>query len=180
MFLLILLCNAFSFFRSALTLIWYGNAAFMVNKISCDSSGSNSLVQQLTSDTIIEVGWQIGRYFNCGILFWTIVNILLMLHGNQVIIDIPFPFRAIPVNAIESTGTQVLEQILKIMLPRFMAQVGKTCFQLCSVACAFFFLSGFCHFLLKFVLISKCHHCLIMISWLSWSVIEYIMISCPI
>lgn len=46
-----------------------------------------------------------------------------MLPGSQVIIDIPFPFRAIPVEAIESTGAQVLEQILRIMLPRFMAQV---------------------------------------------------------
>lgn len=68
----------------------------MVNKISCDSNQSNSLVQQLTSDTVIEV-----------------------------IIDIPFPFRAIPVEAIESTGAQVLEQILRIMLPRFMAQLVK-------------------------------------------------------
>lgn len=70
--------------------------ASMVNKISCDSNQSNSLVQQLTSDTVIEV-----------------------------IIDIPFPFRAIPVEAIESTGAQVLEQILRIMLPRFMAQLVK-------------------------------------------------------
>ena len=46
-----------------------------------------------------------------------------MLPGNQVSIDIPFPFRAIPVEVIESTGTQVLHQILRIMLPRFMAQV---------------------------------------------------------
>lgn len=41
----------------------------------------------------------------------------------QVSIEIPSAFRAIPVQAIESTGTQVLEQILRIMLPRFMAQV---------------------------------------------------------
>ncbi|XP_076946843.1 uncharacterized protein LOC143618551 isoform X2 [Bidens hawaiensis] len=32
---------------------------------------------------------------------------------------------AIPVQSIESSGTQVLEQILKIMLPRFMAQLMK-------------------------------------------------------
>ncbi|KAK9283533.1 hypothetical protein L1049_011780 [Liquidambar formosana] len=42
-----------------------------------------------------------------------------------VSIDIPFAFRAIPVKAIESTGTQVLEQILGLMLPRFMAQLVK-------------------------------------------------------
>jgi hypothetical protein len=45
----------YTFFRSALTLIWYGNAASMVNRISCESNQNNSLVQQLTSDTVIEV-----------------------------------------------------------------------------------------------------------------------------
>lgn len=69
--------------------------ASMVNQISCDSTKtSDSSFQQLTSDAVIEV---------C--------------------IEIPFAFRAIPVEAIESTGTQVLEQILKTILPRFMAQV---------------------------------------------------------
>ncbi|KAJ7970509.1 (RAP Annotation release2) Galactose-binding like domain containing protein [Quillaja saponaria] len=70
--------------------------ASMVNRVSCDSSSSNSLVQQLTSDTTIEVS-----------------------------IDIPSTFLLIPVQAIESTGTQVLEQILRIMLPRFTAQLVK-------------------------------------------------------
>ncbi|KAB1211046.1 hypothetical protein CJ030_MR3G015086 [Morella rubra] len=70
--------------------------ASMVNKISCEGSQSNSFVQQLTSDTVIEVS-----------------------------IEIPFAFRAIPVQAIESTGAQVLEQVLRIMLPRFMAQLVK-------------------------------------------------------
>ncbi|KAI7753048.1 hypothetical protein M8C21_016803, partial [Ambrosia artemisiifolia] len=67
--------------------------ASMVNRISCDRNQSSSSMQQLTSDTVIEIS-----------------------------IDIPFPFRAIPVQTIESSGTRVLEQILKIMLPRFMAQ----------------------------------------------------------
>ncbi|CAM8889108.1 hypothetical protein QQ045_027477 [Rhodiola kirilowii] len=70
--------------------------ASMVNQISCSSIPGNFTEQKLTSDTLIEV-----------------------------IIDIPFAFRAIPVPAIESTGTQVLEQILKLMLPRFMAQLVK-------------------------------------------------------
>lgn len=71
--------------------------ASMVNQISCDSTKtSDSSFQQLTSDAVIEV---------C--------------------IEIPFAFRAIPVEAIESTGTQVLEQILKTILPRFMAQLVK-------------------------------------------------------
>lgn len=70
--------------------------ASMVNRISCDRNLSSSTMQQLTSDTVIEVS-----------------------------IDIPFPFQALPVETIESSGTQVLEQILKIMLPRFMAQLVK-------------------------------------------------------
>ncbi|XP_028068643.1 uncharacterized protein LOC114271229 isoform X2 [Camellia sinensis] len=40
----------------------------------------------------------------------------------DVSIEIPFAFQPIPVQAIESTDTQVLEQILRIMLPCFMAQ----------------------------------------------------------
>ncbi|XP_043702774.1 uncharacterized protein SYNPCC7002_A1590 [Telopea speciosissima] len=70
--------------------------ASMVNQISCGSDRRNSSVQLLTSDAVIEVT-----------------------------IDIPFAFRAIPVEVIKSTGTQVLEQILRIMLPRFMAQLVK-------------------------------------------------------
>lgn len=42
-------------FRSPLTLIWYGHAASMENKISCDSTRSDSPVQNLTSDAVIEV-----------------------------------------------------------------------------------------------------------------------------
>ncbi|KAJ8540297.1 hypothetical protein K7X08_030216 [Anisodus acutangulus] len=70
--------------------------ASMVNKISYDSNRRDSALQQLTSDAVIEVN-----------------------------IKIPFAFRAIPVQAIESTGAQVLDQILRIMLPRFMAQLVK-------------------------------------------------------
>ncbi|XP_011649857.1 uncharacterized protein LOC101206849 isoform X2 [Cucumis sativus] len=70
--------------------------ASMVNQISYDVNRGNSLWQKLTSDTVIEVN-----------------------------IEIPFAFRAIPVQAIESAGTQVLEQILKLMLPRFTAQLVK-------------------------------------------------------
>ncbi|KAF3624083.1 putative histone H2B-like [Capsicum annuum] len=70
--------------------------ASMVNKISYDSKRRDSALQQLTSDAVIEVN-----------------------------IEIPFAFRAIPVQVIESTGSQVLDQILRIMLPRFMAQLVK-------------------------------------------------------
>ncbi|KAF9598988.1 hypothetical protein IFM89_033333 [Coptis chinensis] len=70
-------------------------SASMVNQISCSNERMNS-VQQLTSDTLIEVT-----------------------------IDVPFAFLPIPVEAIESTGRQVLEQILRIMLPRFMSQLVK-------------------------------------------------------
>ncbi|KAK7393032.1 hypothetical protein VNO78_21483 [Psophocarpus tetragonolobus] len=70
--------------------------ALMVNRISCDSKADKLLMQQLTSDTVIEVS-----------------------------IEVPFPFQAIPKQAIESAGAQVLEQILRIMLPRFMSQLVK-------------------------------------------------------
>ncbi|XP_007010072.2 PREDICTED: uncharacterized protein SYNPCC7002_A1590 isoform X2 [Theobroma cacao] len=70
--------------------------ASMVNQITCDTNRSGSLVQELTSDAIIEVS-----------------------------IEVPFAFRPIPLGMIESTGTQVLEQILRLMLPRFMAQLVK-------------------------------------------------------
>ncbi|KAJ4829847.1 hypothetical protein Tsubulata_016562, partial [Turnera subulata] len=70
--------------------------ASMENRISCDTNVSNSAVQQLTSDAMIEVS-----------------------------IEVPFAFRAIPVEAIESTGAGVLNQILGLMLPRFMAQLVK-------------------------------------------------------
>ncbi|EEF29750.1 conserved hypothetical protein [Ricinus communis] len=70
--------------------------ASMVNYISCDSSQNNSSEQQLTSDAVIEVS-----------------------------IDVPFAFSAIPVQALESTGSRILEQILALMLPRFMAQFRR-------------------------------------------------------
>ncbi|XP_020698882.1 uncharacterized protein LOC110111381 [Dendrobium catenatum] len=71
-------------------------SASMVNKISYDTTLRDSQMQQLTTDTIIEVT-----------------------------VEIPFLFRGIPTNAIESTGTQVLEQLLGIMLPRFLNQLVK-------------------------------------------------------
>ncbi|GMP48825.1 hypothetical protein CsSME_00016043 [Camellia sinensis var. sinensis] len=80
--------------KSALTLILGGHATSMVNRVSCDRKQSDSSVAELTSNTVIEVS-----------------------------IEIPFAFRPIPVQAIESTSTQVLEQILRIKLPCFMAQV---------------------------------------------------------
>lgn len=56
------LITAFS--RSTLILIWYGNAASMVNQISCDSTKtSDSSFQQLTSDAVIEVGVAKYSYF---------------------------------------------------------------------------------------------------------------------
>ncbi|KAK9158692.1 hypothetical protein Scep_005266 [Stephania cephalantha] len=71
-------------------------SASMVNNISCRSEKSNSYGQQLKSETVIEV-----------------------------VIDVPLAFRPIPIEAIESSGTQVLDQILKMMLPRFLAQLVK-------------------------------------------------------
>ncbi|CAN8257172.1 unnamed protein product [Cochlearia groenlandica] len=70
--------------------------ASMVNRVSCDSAEEGSTEQQITSDAVIEVN-----------------------------IEIPFAFRVFPVGAIEATGTQVLDQILKLMLPRFLSQLSK-------------------------------------------------------
>ncbi|XP_020085531.1 uncharacterized protein LOC109708272 [Ananas comosus] len=71
-------------------------SASMVNKVSCNEDMLDSAFQPLTSETLIEVT-----------------------------IEIPFAFRAIPVEVIESTGRQVLEQLLRIMLPRFLKQLVK-------------------------------------------------------
>eukprot|EP01018_Ginkgo_biloba_P020368 Gb_21996 [translate_table: standard] len=70
-------------------------SASMVNEISCSTDDSSS-TQKLISNTTIEV-----------------------------VIDIPFPFRTIPVELIESTGNQVLQQLLRVMLPRFLTQLSK-------------------------------------------------------
>ncbi|KAG2334720.1 hypothetical protein Bca52824_005900, partial [Brassica carinata] len=65
----------------------------MVNRVSCDSTQEGSSEQRITSDAVIEVN-----------------------------IEVPFAFRVFPVGAIEATGTQVLDQILRLMLPRFSLQ----------------------------------------------------------
>ncbi|CAH8379864.1 unnamed protein product [Eruca vesicaria subsp. sativa] len=70
--------------------------ASMVNRVSCDGTQEGSSEQQITSDAVIEVN-----------------------------IEIPFAFRVFPVGAIEATGTQVLDQILRLMLPRFLSQVCR-------------------------------------------------------
>ncbi|KAK6929138.1 Protein of unknown function DUF1997 [Dillenia turbinata] len=44
------------------------------------------------------------------------------LTSDAVSIEIPLAFRPIPVGVIESNGAQVLDQILRLMLPWFMAQ----------------------------------------------------------
>lgn len=107
-----------------------GNAASMVNQISCSSKLINS-AQELTSDTVIEV-LTITHSLTIRFFFDMITC------GMQVTIEIPFAFRLIPVQAIESTGRQVLEQILKVMLPRFMEQVSRAS-RLQGVFCYYFF-----------------------------------------
>jgi hypothetical protein len=72
-------------------------SASMSNKVSWTVSDlSSPCSRQLVSDTTIEVS-----------------------------IEIPFAFRALPVKAIEGTGNKVLSQLLKVMLPRFLTQLGK-------------------------------------------------------
>uniref|UniRef100_A0A7N0TL63 Uncharacterized protein n=1 Tax=Kalanchoe fedtschenkoi TaxID=63787 RepID=A0A7N0TL63_KALFE len=67
----------------------------MVNQISCETIPGDSSSQILTSDTVIEV---------C--------------------MKLPSTFISMPVKTIESAGTKVLEKVLMVMLPRFMAQVA--------------------------------------------------------
>ncbi|KAM6584336.1 hypothetical protein CsatB_011338 [Cannabis sativa] len=69
--------------------------AFMENIVSCDSNQGKDLSVQRLTSEAI----------------------------IEVSIEVPFAF--LPVQAIESTGSQVLDQVLKIMLPRFMAQLVK-------------------------------------------------------
>ena len=100
------------------------DAASMVNRVFCSNSSDGSTLQQLTSDATIEV-------IQSRALSWICLNIVgsswtwsLCFVDFQVTIDIPFPFRALPVEAIESSGRQVLEQLLRAMLPRFLKQVS--------------------------------------------------------
>lgn len=71
-------------------------SASMVNKVSWTVSDKSPTARQLISDTTIEVT-----------------------------VEIPFAFRAIPVGAIEGTGNRVMSQLLKVMLPRFLTQLGN-------------------------------------------------------
>ena len=41
----------------------------------------------------------------------------------EVALDIPSAFRFLPVSSIEATGNQVLSQLLRLMLPRFLQKV---------------------------------------------------------
>ncbi|XP_072146770.1 uncharacterized protein [Setaria viridis] len=95
-------------------------SASMVNRVFCSSTLQGSTLQQLTSDTTIEVLY--SQIPTESLLSYT----QSAYYDNlQVTIDIPFPFRAIPVTAIESSGRQVLEQLLGVMLPRFLNQLVK-------------------------------------------------------
>lgn len=71
-------------------------SASMVNKVSWTYSNQSSMSPRLNSDTTIEV-----------------------------VIEIPAAFRVIPAQMIENTGTQVLTQLLRAMLPRFLDQLEK-------------------------------------------------------
>lgn len=71
-------------------------SASMVNKVSWSYSSQSSTSRLLNSDATIEV-----------------------------VIEVPLAFRFLPVEMIEGTGTQALSQLLKAMLPRFLAQLQK-------------------------------------------------------
>ncbi|MCO5556914.1 hypothetical protein L7F22_010469 [Adiantum nelumboides] len=71
-------------------------SASMVNKVSWSYSSQSATSRRLNSDAMIEV-----------------------------VIEVPFAFRFLPVEMIEGTGTQALSQVLKAMLPRFLSQLQK-------------------------------------------------------
>ncbi|KAL2607821.1 hypothetical protein R1flu_026394 [Riccia fluitans] len=70
--------------------------ASMVNRVSYRDSEQSSTDKELISDTTIEVT-----------------------------LEIPGAVSIIPKEAIEGTGSQVLAQVLKVMIPRFLAQLGR-------------------------------------------------------
>lgn len=47
--------TSLSFFQECFDIIWCGHAAFMENKISCDSNERDLSEQKLTSEAVIEV-----------------------------------------------------------------------------------------------------------------------------
>lgn len=47
-------------FHVSFTLTWCGNSASMVNRLSYDNKNSDSAVQQLTSDAVIEVDLELA------------------------------------------------------------------------------------------------------------------------
>ncbi|KAF3562948.1 hypothetical protein DY000_02019771 [Brassica cretica] len=115
--------------------------ASMVNRVSCDGTQEGSSEQQITSDAVIEYSVldaeRIERVddntFRCFLYTFKFFDfevcpVLLAstLEGSSeqqitsdAVIEVPFAFRVFPVGAIEATGTQVLDQILRLMLPRF-------------------------------------------------------------
>ena len=46
------------------------------------------------------------------------------LCASQSSVDVPPPFRFIPRAVIEATGNQVLAQVLRVAVPRFLEQVS--------------------------------------------------------
>ncbi|CAM6091393.1 unnamed protein product [Calypogeia fissa] len=70
--------------------------ASMVNNVSWQDSEKSEAEKQLISDTTIEV-----------------------------MLDVPAAMRVFPQSFIEGTGSQVLGQVLRVMVPRFLGQLEK-------------------------------------------------------
>lgn len=77
-----------------MTLIWYGHAASMENKISCDSARTDSPVQKLTSDAVIEVVMltssiisESSKFFSHGLML--LVYPFSGQHWNSICISSP-------------------------------------------------------------------------------------------
>ncbi|KAJ7568410.1 hypothetical protein O6H91_01G031400 [Diphasiastrum complanatum] len=71
-------------------------SASMINRVSWSKSNKSPKARKLISDATIEVS-----------------------------LEIPLAFRVVPVEIIETGGNQVLGQVLRIMLPRFLDQLAK-------------------------------------------------------
>lgn len=92
-----------------------------IRLLSCQLEGSPALDAQnkkFTASMVNNVSWQVSEDSLTG-------RELISDATIEVTHEIPFVLKAIPIQTVEATGNQVLSQILRVMLPRFLAQLGK-------------------------------------------------------
>eukprot|EP00252_Welwitschia_mirabilis_P024115 TRINITY_DN702_c0_g1_i1.p1 TRINITY_DN702_c0_g1~~TRINITY_DN702_c0_g1_i1.p1 ORF type:complete len:273 (+),score=48.41 TRINITY_DN702_c0_g1_i1:166-984(+) len=92
-----------------------------INLLSCKLEGSPIVAAQndrFSASMVNEVSYRDSNKLSMS-------KQLMSKASIEVILDILPPFQVIPVELIESTGSKVLEQILGMMLPRFLKQLAK-------------------------------------------------------